>query len=1102
MFAKRLFHKSTSQSGSKILLDLDLQIAAHYGVPYTASIMAFDPIQRLLAIGTLDGRIKIIGGDNIEGLLISPKKLPFKSLEFLQNQGFLVGVSNENDIQVWDLECRRLCECFQWESNITAFSAIQGTCLMYIGDDSGLISVLKYNAEEGKLLKLPYQIPPHDLTEAAGISFSSHQAIVGILPQPYTFGTRVLIAYENGVIVLWDVSECQVVTVRGYTELQLKDKGNVGSPAEVAGDQQDNVSEHGADEREICSLCWASDTGSILAVGYINGDILLWNISANPSTKEQQAGISTNDVVKLQLASGDRRLPVIVLHWSNNSKPNNDRGGQLFIYGGDEMGSDEVLTILSLEWSSGIENLRCISRMDLNLDGSFADMILIPKLGSLGKASTAAVFILTNPGQLNVYDGDLLANLKSEGKPSQQVEKFPVVVPTIDPLLTVTKFWWLSTGSSNAFVEKASTKGAGATPSLSAGTKWPLTGGVPNELVFPKENGVVRLFVAGYQDGSVRIWDATNPVVTLMFIFEAKVANIELEGQNSAVSALEFCSKSMTLAVGNEFGLVRIYKLQDGTDRSSFHFVSEAKHEVHNTQHGNGVHCFAAFFILNSPIRALHFVNSGDRFAVGYENGQVAMLDISSMSIVFHTGCLSGTNSPVISIATHLTLQSSVILNSPKQSSPKSAKDHSEEVLYILTKDARVIMVDSITGSMINLHPLHPKKESAAISMYVLDENDAPSEVAGEKTSADVSTDNSAENESKQSNNSSGSKLQEPEHHFSCDTSYVLLCCDNALRLYSLKSVLQGDSNFIRKVNLEKNCCWTTLFKKRDEKACVLVLLYQTGGIEIRSLPDLEVLSESSLMSILRWSFKANMDKTICSYDYGQIALVNGGEVAFLSLLACENDFRIPDSLPCLHDKVVAAAADAAIGFSSYQKKKQDTAPGILGGLIKGLKGVKAEKFNVSGNSVRPSSTQQLEEIFSRVPFSDSATPSGSNPEANELSIDDIEIDDTLPATSTSSQINKSKTKDEEMEREKLFEGGQTDIKPRVRTTQEILTKYRFNGDAAAAAAHAKDKLVQRQEKLERLSKRTEELQSGAENFAEMANELVKTMENKKWWKL
>ncbi|KAM2894700.1 hypothetical protein FF1_009906 [Malus domestica] len=70
--------------------DLDLRVAVHYGIPSTASILAFDPIQRLLAIGTLDGRIKVIGGDGIEGLFISPKQLPYKYIEFLQNQGYLV----------------------------------------------------------------------------------------------------------------------------------------------------------------------------------------------------------------------------------------------------------------------------------------------------------------------------------------------------------------------------------------------------------------------------------------------------------------------------------------------------------------------------------------------------------------------------------------------------------------------------------------------------------------------------------------------------------------------------------------------------------------------------------------------------------------------------------------------------------------------------------------------------------------------------------------------------------------------------------------------------------------------------------------------------
>lgn len=33
--------------------ELDPKIVFHYGIPSTASVLAFDPIQRLLAIGTL-----------------------------------------------------------------------------------------------------------------------------------------------------------------------------------------------------------------------------------------------------------------------------------------------------------------------------------------------------------------------------------------------------------------------------------------------------------------------------------------------------------------------------------------------------------------------------------------------------------------------------------------------------------------------------------------------------------------------------------------------------------------------------------------------------------------------------------------------------------------------------------------------------------------------------------------------------------------------------------------------------------------------------------------------------------------------------------------
>jgi syntaxin-binding protein 5 len=120
-------------------------------------------------------------------------------------------------------------------------------------------------------------------------------------------------------------------------------KGQVsGAQTDASEHQIDNVDET-EEEREICSLCWASRGGSTVAVGYITGDILLWDMTVS-SRQGKQTDVSSN-VVKLQLASGSRRLPVIVLHWSAGSAKDTTKGGHLFVYGGDDMGSEEVLTV-------------------------------------------------------------------------------------------------------------------------------------------------------------------------------------------------------------------------------------------------------------------------------------------------------------------------------------------------------------------------------------------------------------------------------------------------------------------------------------------------------------------------------------------------------------------------------------------------------------------------------------------------------------------------------------------------------------------------------------------------------------------------------------
>lgn len=144
---------------------------------------------------------------------------------------------------------------------------------------------------------------------------------------------------------MWDITEDQAVVVGGHKDPQLKAEIVVNSLNDVRHEHSEGRSvNYEREEKEISSLCWVSSDGSVLAVGYVDGDILLWNLRNGASTKDLQSHESLSNVIKLQLSSAQKRLPVIVLHWHSNGA---DKGpkGQLFVYGGGGIGSEEVLTV-------------------------------------------------------------------------------------------------------------------------------------------------------------------------------------------------------------------------------------------------------------------------------------------------------------------------------------------------------------------------------------------------------------------------------------------------------------------------------------------------------------------------------------------------------------------------------------------------------------------------------------------------------------------------------------------------------------------------------------------------------------------------------------
>uniref|UniRef100_A0A2P2M1C2 Uncharacterized protein LOC105111170 isoform X1 n=1 Tax=Rhizophora mucronata TaxID=61149 RepID=A0A2P2M1C2_RHIMU len=355
------------------------------------------------------------------------------------------------------------------------------------------------------------------------------------------------------------------------------------------------------------------------------------------------------------------------------------------------------------------------------MNGSFADMILLPSVGSAGSKHKSGLAMLTNPGQLHLYGNGSLSLISSqpEKQTSIFVEKFSGVVPMVDPIMTVAKLVALPPGgnSSKVLHEVATARKNGATPAQVGGLKWPLTGGVPSQLAFAEHATVERVYVAGYEDGSVRLWNATYLVLSLIYILECKMQNLDIASFSAPVSNLEFCSHSLRLAVGNIHGLVRIYNLNGSSHGKNICILTETKNEVHSLPEGEESLCSAVISLVCSPIHALQFANSGAKLVVGFECGRVAVLDMTSPSVLFFTDSVSPSSTPVIAVSLIKYVNTPSVVRSPKHSEPNIPSNSKEEIMLLLSRDATITIFNSDSGGLISSHQFHPGKKSIAISI-------------------------------------------------------------------------------------------------------------------------------------------------------------------------------------------------------------------------------------------------------------------------------------------------------------------------------------------------------------------------------------------------
>ncbi|XP_050523829.1 syntaxin-binding protein 5 isoform X3 [Daktulosphaira vitifoliae] len=172
-----------------------------HGFPYQPTALAFDPIQRLLAIGTKNGSLRIIGRPGVDAQVRHELEAAVVQVEFLMNEGALITVTADDSLHLWNFRQKRADVVhslkFQRE-RITVVHLPLRSKWLYVGSERGNVHFV--NVE---LFTLSGYII--NWNKAIEVTRSTHPGPIVHLSDNPADSSKLLIGFESGLMVLWDL---------------------------------------------------------------------------------------------------------------------------------------------------------------------------------------------------------------------------------------------------------------------------------------------------------------------------------------------------------------------------------------------------------------------------------------------------------------------------------------------------------------------------------------------------------------------------------------------------------------------------------------------------------------------------------------------------------------------------------------------------------------------------------------------------------------------------------------------------------------------------------------------------------------------------------
>ncbi|XP_066245384.1 syntaxin-binding protein 5 isoform X2 [Euwallacea similis] len=488
--------KKVQESPIKIPFENKLfcQKTFRHGFPYQPTAMAFDPVQKLLAIGSKCGSLRILGQPGVDvhvrhDMDGPPGSASVLHLQFLVNEGFLISATADDTLHLWNYKQKvpQIVQSLKFQKEkITCMHLPLQSKWLYIGTEKGNVHIVQiesfslsgYVINWNKTIELIRKTHPG--------------AIVHLSDNPLD-ASKLLIGYESGQIVLWDLrSKCS--DIRWQTG-------------------------------ELRSISWHYE-GKQFMCSHTDGTLTTWNVRSN----QKYVHISQPHAKVNKEGKPEQCKPISKVEWKTN------KAGEAFVIFSGGMPCDhacrtpsitvvynKTTTVLEMEHNVVDFVTLCESPYISDMQEPFAIIALLQNDLVVMDLQTPGFPCIDNPYPMNIHESPVTCVSYLADCPGDLIPAF------------------YSVGRAGGSKRQGCSE-----------MDWPINGGTwsAQGCSYPE------VILTGHADGSIKFWDASAGTLQVLYklktskVFEKpKSKSLENEEDPFAIHLISVCPESRKLCV-------------------------------------------------------------------------------------------------------------------------------------------------------------------------------------------------------------------------------------------------------------------------------------------------------------------------------------------------------------------------------------------------------------------------------------------------------------------------------------------------------------------------------------------------------------------------